>query len=253
LGLALAATPRRSKARSRRLVLYSGGQDKRNALIHESLLNLALRRQSGRQRDGIRMTYIPYAEEGAGAFYQRFVRRYRSFGGTHFEFVAPDDPSLQTDRKAFRHAEKTLLESDIVYLSGGNTFYYLHYLRKSGLLDVLRRFAAKGGVLAGLSAGGIIMTPHIGLAGYPDFDRDDNAVNLTKRNEKALGLVDFEFFPHYSNSPRYREAMQHYSGETGVPLYACRDGSGLVIEGDCFTAHGEVWLFDRGQMLKISG
>ncbi len=239
--------------RKRRLVLYSGGQERRNGLIHESLLDLALRRPSSNRRRGIRMTYIPYTLDGAKPFYQRFVRRYRSFGASHFECVAPDSPVLAADAGARRHAARTVLDSDIVYLSGGNTFYFLHHLRHSGLLEVLARFARRGGVIAGLSAGGILMTPHIGLAGYPAFDRDENSVGLPKRRRKSLHLVDFEFFPHYRRSARYRQALQSYSLQSGVPLYACRDGSGIVIEGDCFTAHGEVWLFDRGHVLKLSG
>jgi len=235
------------------MVLYSGGQEKRNSSIHESLLELALRRASRKRRSDIRMSYIPFVEDGAKPYYQRFVRRYRSFGATHFECVPPDRPELLTKGQAWRRAERTLLESDIIYLSGGNTFTFLHHLRRSGLLKVLDHFARRGGVLAGLSAGGILMTPNIGLAGYPDFDRDDNEVGLSKRAEKSLGLVNFEFFPHYRQSARYRNALQDYSKRTGVPVYACRDGSGIIIEGDRFTAHGEVWLFDRGRTLKLNG
>lgn len=240
------------------MVLYSGGQEKRNSEIHESLLELALRRPSRKQRApkqrrDIRMSYIPFIEEGSKPYYQRFVRRYERFGATHFECVPPDRPELLTEGQARRCAERTLLESDIIYLSGGNTFTFLHHLRRSGLLSVLDRFARRGGVLAGLSAGGILMTPNIGLAGYPDFDRDENEVGLSKRAEKSLGLVHFEFFPHYRQSARYREALQTYSACTGVPVYACRDGSGIVVEGDRFTAHGEVWLFDRGQILRVGG
>jgi len=236
----------------RRMVLYSGGQERRNSAIHERLLELALRRPSRRRSGEIRMSYVPFVEDGARAYYQRFVRRYQRFGATHFECIAPDRPELLAKGEARRQAERTLLESDIIYLSGGNTYTFLHHLRRSGLLQVLDRFARRGGVLAGLSAGGILMTPHIGLAGYPDFDRDENEVGLSKRGEKSLGLVNFEFFPHYRQSARYRNALQDYSKRTGVPVYACRDGSGIVIEGDCFTAHGEVWLFDRGQTLKLN-
>jgi dipeptidase E len=239
--------------KTRRLVLYSGGQEKRNSLIHEALLGLASRRPSRKRRSGIRMSYVPYVDEGAKPFYQRFVRRFRSYGATHFEYVAPDNPELLGQGRAWRQAERALLASDIIYLAGGNTFTYLHHLRRSGLLAVLTRFAAGGGVVAGLSAGGILMTPNIGLAGYPPFDRDENEVGLSTRAEKSLGLVNFEFFPHYRQSPRYRDALRSYSKRTGVPVYACRDGSGIVIEGDCFTAHGEIWLFDRGQTLRLNG
>lgn len=236
--------PRRSR-KPKRLVLYSGGQERRNALIHEDLIELALASRRRRPRGGVRMTYVPVSEEGSLAFFRRFERRYRSFGGTDFECLPVDVPRPASSPSA----EKVLLGSDVVYLSGGNTYYFLHHLRRAGLLPVLRRFVERGGVLAGLSAGAILMTPHIGLAGYPPFDRDENEVGL--RNEKSLGLVGFEFFPHFRNSARMREALGAYTRRSSRPVYACRDGSGLVIEGDRLTAHGDVYLFDRGQVRKI--
>lgn len=230
------------------LVLYSGGQERRNALIHEDLISLALsgaatsRQTNGR---GVRMTYVPFCSEGSKPFFRRFERRYRAFGASHFDCLPVDSPALRGDRGA----ERTLLESDVVYLAGGNTYYFLMHLRRAGLLPTLRRFAARGGVLAGLSAGALLLTPNIALAGYPSFDRDENEVGLVNKN--ALGLVGFEFFPHYRSSPRLRDALLRYSKRCPRPVYACRDGSGIVVEGDRFTAHGDVFLFDRGQMRKI--
>jgi len=197
------------------------------------------------------MTYVPFTANGARTFYRRFERRYRAFGATHFDCVPADIPELVRDSGARRRAAEKLLASDIVYLAGGNTFHFLLHLRRSGLLSVLRRFAARGGVLAGLSAGALLLTPHIGLAGYPPFDHDENECGLPESRRHALGLVQFEFFPHYCNSRRYREALLSYCQSGGRPVYACRDGSGIVVEGDCFTAHGDVWLFDAGHVRKI--
>jgi dipeptidase E len=235
----------------RRVVLYSGGQERRNALIHEALLDLALRGPAGRRRGRVRMTYVPYTAEGAALYFRRFERRYRSFGGTHFRCVPADLPALATDGRMRQQAAREILASDVVYLAGGNTFYFLLHLRRSGLLAVLRRFARRGGVVAGLSAGAHLLTPHIGLAGHPRFDCDENEVGLPRRHFGAIGVVAFEFFPHYRHSGRYRAALAAYSRRSGRPVYACRDGSGVVVEGDRFTAHGDVWLFDRGLQRRI--
>jgi dipeptidase E len=197
------------------------------------------------------MTYVPSAAEGARPFFRRFERRYRAFGGTDFRCVPVDLPALATDARARRQAAREILDSDVVYLAGGNTFYFLFHLRRSGLLAVLRRFARRGGVVAGLSAGAHLLTPHIALAGHPPFDRDENDVGLPRRHFGAIGIVSFEFFPHYRHSTRYRAALAAYSRHSGRALYACRDGSGVVVEGDRFTAHGDVWLFERGIQHRI--
>jgi dipeptidase E len=242
-----------ASAARRRVVLYSGGQERRNALIHDTLLELALRRDRPRVSRRVRMTYMPFTREGALPFYRRFERRYRAFGVNRFECVAADEPSLVADPGARRAAARKLADSDIVYLAGGNTYYFLAHLRRSGLLRELSRFTSRGGVIAGLSAGALILTPHIRLAGYPSFDRDENEVGLSPRQCKGLGVVGFEFFPHYRRSKRYRDALVDYSREHRGPIYACPDGSGIVVEGDRFTAHGDVWQFEAGHVSKIGG
>ncbi len=243
----------RPRSAQRHIVLYSGGQERRNALIHESLLTLALRRSAKRSRSKIRMTYVAFTADGAAHYYRRFERRYKPFGGTDFHCLAADDPAFARPGPDRLKAAKILLASDVVYLSGGNTFHFLFHLRRAGLIGTLRQFANRGGVLAGLSAGAILATPNIGLAAYPPFDRDDNDIELAESRWGALDLVDFEFFPHFRNSRKVRDALLRYSEGSKFPLYACRDGSGIIVEGDRFTAHGDVWLFDRGQERKITG
>lgn len=216
-------------------------------MIHADLLALALRRPGRRERRApgpVRMTYMPFTAEGSAPFYARFRRRYGAFGATHFD-CAPADAADPRD------AARRVRASDIVYLAGGNTFTFLSHLRRSGLLEVLRRFADRGGVLAGLSAGAIVITPDIGLAAWPPFDRDSNDVGLPRGEWGALGLVPFEFFPHFRSSDRYRRALSEHARRTGRPVYACRDGSGLVVEGDRLTVHGDVWLFDGGSPTKL--
>ena len=123
-------------------------------------------------------------------------------------------------------ADVDIDDYDIVYLAGGNTYHFLHHLRVSGLLEAVGRFASRGGVVAGLSAGALILTPHIGLAGYPAWDRDENRIGLSGRGCRGLGLTRFEFFPHYRRSARYRDALLDYSRRSRLPVYACPDGSG---------------------------
>lgn len=234
----------------RRVVLYSGGQDRGNARLHRAVLDLA-RRGPARGRRTVRMTYVPFTRENAGVFFHRFARRYRSFGATHFECVPVDRPELARAGEARRRAAATLAASDVVYLAGGNTFYFLHHLHRSGLRPVIQDFAARGGVVVGMSAGAHLLSPHIALAGYPPFDRDENEVGLSRARLVSVGVVDFEFFPHYRHSPRYRRAMEAWSRRSGRLLYAARDGSGLVIEGDEIRPVGDLWSFDRGVERRV--
>lgn len=219
-----------------KLIFYSGGDHYKNRSLDHALLGLL-------SRKNIQMTYIPYSSEDAKESFGQFrwyfnkyrVRKYRCF---------------QVDQSFLKRDLKGVLKSDIIYLSGGNTYYFLKSLRRSGLIHHLREYVKKGGVLAGTSAGAIMMTPNINTASLPSFDTDDNEVNL--RNLKSLNLVKFEFSPHYRRSKRYDAEMKSYSKKLDYPVYACTDGSGIVINDNQRTFVGNVVAFIKGQKLNLT-
>jgi dipeptidase E len=171
-------------------------------------------------------------------YFMRSVRRYSRYGIGEF-------CCLNADEKPTASQVKNALNSHIVYLAGGNTFYFLNALRKSGLLPMLKDFAEKGGILAGLSAGAHILTPHIGLAGAKGLDPDENEVGL--KNLKALGLAPFEILPHFLPKPKQIKTLREYSTVNSNPVFACPDGAGIVVED------GHTRLIGRGIRLFYDG
>jgi dipeptidase E len=212
-----------------RLVLYSGGQTRKNYRLHRALLNLV----GSKKR--IKMAYLSCASDGAPVFFNRFCRRYRAFGATDFT-------CLNSDTSFSSRELKSALNSDIIYLAGGNTFYFLHHLRKSGLLSELKEYGKSGGILAGLSAGAIILTPTIEMAQIPKYDADENDVAL--KNLKALGLTQFEFSPHYTHSKKRHAELTAYAKTLRHPVIACEDGDGIVIDGAQIRFIGKPHVFD---------
>ncbi len=143
-----------------------------------------------------------------------------------------------------------LLKSDYIYLSGGNTFHLLKHLRKSKLINVLKDFVRRGGVMAGQSAGSIVMTPSISTASYPDFDCDDNYPELDDLT--AMHLVNFEFFPHYCDEPDYAKILKKQSKRVKHPIYAVTDGAGIIVNSGMISFIGEIWCFARGKKFKLT-
>jgi len=226
------------------LVFYSGGQSRTNHRLHAEVVRLALlSRKKRKKRAGpLKMTYIPFEADGSATYFARAMRRYRAAGVERFFMLEPD-------HKPTRGELAVLLSSDVVYLAGGNTYKFLHLLRKSGFIPHLRRFARAGGVIAGLSAGGILMTANIGLAGVPRFDADENEVGLT--DLRALGLVDFEFSPHDTAHPKRKTELLEYSRQNRRPVFSVPDGGGLVVEGDRLGIYGRIKLYHRGRLWKL--
>ena len=137
-----------------------------------------------------------------------------------------------------------LLACDAIHLSGGNTYRFLHSVRKRRFGPVLREYAMQGGALIGVSAGSILMTPSIRTAGlYPD-DNSDGLTNLS-----SLDLVGFEFFPHLDRE-RWTKALLDYSAHNdGRLVYACRDGDGIIVSGDEMQLFGNILTVRDGYLV----
>ncbi len=221
------------------LVFYSGGQSPANHKLHQNVYRLARKKK---KKGPLLITYIPFCADGAAPFFHRFCRRFRSNGFERFYTVSFDTNPL-------REEIDVALRSDVIYLAGGNTFYFLKHLRKSGVEPLLAAFARRGGVLAGLSAGGLILSPTIKSAGDPLLDPDENEVGL--KNLNALGLVDFEFAPHFEFTPRSYHAHLSYSKKTKHPVMAVPDGSGLVVENGVTRVIGEAVYLHQGRAIEF--
>ncbi|MBA2403527.1 MAG: Type 1 glutamine amidotransferase-like domain-containing protein [Bdellovibrionales bacterium] len=218
------------------LVFYSGGDEKENQNLDRAFLELL-----GKKNPVV--TFIPSSSYLSEQEFKSFVRHYSKYKITrfiHFPIDVPFDQTLFNE----------VMRSDAIHLAGGNTFYFLNNLRKTKLLPKLKLFAEKGGLLTGLSAGAIIMTENIEMAGYPEFDRDENVVNVT--NLAALNLVDFLFFPHFRNSARYDVVFNKYTRKTNKIIYACPDGAGIVIRDNEIRFVGKCYAFSSGHKFIIN-
>lgn len=113
-----------------------------------------------------------------------------------------------------------------VLITGGNTFTLLRNLRRSGLDRAVIEFAQRPDfILAGFSAGAIVLTPTIAVAGSSD-DYDENTVGLTDLT--GLNLVDFEVFPHYAE--RYADDVERYRQSTKNSVKTITDEQIIVLD-----------------------
>ncbi len=218
------------------LVFYSGGDDKDNLHLDRAFVELL-----GKKNPVI--TFIPSSSYLSEQEFKSFVRHYSKYKITRFIHFPVDVPF---DKILFQE----VMRSDAIHMGGGNTFYFLNSLRKAGLLGQLKTFAEKGGLLTGLSAGAIMMTENIEMTGYPEFDRDENVVNI--KNLSSLNLVDFLFFPHFRNSARYDAVFKKYTRQSEKIIYACPDGAGIVVRDNEIRFIGKCFAFSKGHKFNIN-
>ncbi len=222
------------------LFFYSAWLKEPNFSIDRQIISQLKSR--GKSPRDIQITFIPSASYDSENDFIEVIDHFKDFGIRKFLMLPVD---IDTDDTLYKQA----MCSDLIHLGGGNTFYFLKHLKSSGVLAKLKEYYLKGGLISGLSAGAIILTPSIFLADYPHFDRDENYIKL--KNFSALKLVNFEFFPHYRNSQRYRQALADYSQSSKKIIMACPDGSGLACHGEHIQIFGKAWVFRPSQKIEL--
>ncbi|MFJ5231314.1 Type 1 glutamine amidotransferase-like domain-containing protein [Kitasatospora sp. NPDC088391] len=82
-------------------------------------------------------------------------------------------------------------EADVLLVNGGDPMYLAHWMRASGLAELLPTLPDT--VYVGLSAGSMVLTPRVGDA-FVDWRPHGGEPRAD--DDLALGLVDFSIFPH---------------------------------------------------------
>ena len=116
-------------------------------------------------------------------------------------------------------------ETDVLLVNGGDALYLCHWMRQSGLADLLP--SLRETVWVGLSAGSLVMTPSIG--------EDFVIWKPPTGSDETLGIVDFSIFPHLDNENMPDNSMadaERWAAGMPVPCYAIDDQTAIqVIDG----------------------
>ena len=122
-------------------------------------------------------------------------------------------------------------EADVLLVDGGDATYLCHWMRQSGLADLLPSLPDT--VWVGVSAGSMVMTPRIGTSfvSWPSAPDD-----------RTLGVVDFSIFPHLDAFPDNTLAnAELWAAEIGVPGYAIDEQTAIQV------TDGTVEVISEGQ------
>ena len=114
--------------------------------------------------------------------------------------------------------------TDALLVGGGDALYLCHWMRQSGLADLLP--SLREAVYVGVSGGSMVMAPNIG-EGFAHWKPPTGG-------DKALGLVDFSMFPHldHENMPENSMAgAERWAASVPVPGYAIDDQTAIKVTG----------------------
>jgi dipeptidase E len=206
-----------------RLLLTSAGV--KNASIHDALVDLL-----GKPIAECNALCIPTASDanpgGAGQAWTFIAGReartpmvelgWKSVGVLELTAL----PSLDEERWV-----PWVRETDVLLVNGGDPLYLCHWMRQSGLADLLP--SLRETVYVGLSAGSMVMAPSVG----EDFVHWKPPTG----DDSTLGLVDFAMFPHLDHPSLPENTLadaEKWAASMPTPAYAIDDETAIqVVDG----------------------
>jgi dipeptidase E len=174
--------------------------------------------------------------------------------GAAWRFISgrePDCPMCELGWKSLGVLELTALpsldkerwiswvrETDVLLVNGGDALYLCHWMRQSGLADLLP--SLDNIVWVGLSAGSMVMTPRIGqeFVQWTPPTGDDS----------TLGIVDFSICPHLASDGGPGNSMavaEEWAAKIAGPAYAIDDQTAIKV------VDGSVEVVSEGQWKRL--
>ena len=132
--------------------------------------------------------------------------------------------------KTEQEIEKAFEGVGAVCVAGGNTYYLLHHVRKSGFDKVVTRLVSNGLPYVGSSAGALLAGPTI------ETSLDDPEIVPELADYTGLNLCDTSIRPHWGSehfASRYKDEFERlYNLEN--PMILLTDNQYVIVENNTY-------------------
>lgn len=127
--------------------------------------------------------------------------------------------------KSKKEVEKEVDKSNVVFVIGGEPFFLLKEVRKSGFDRIIKKLN-NDKLYVGASAGTYIACPSVEMGLWKKPNRNTYGI----KDFTGMGLVDFMVVAHYEE--KYKQLIQRKSKETPYKIYPLTDKQAIsVVKG----------------------
>jgi dipeptidase E len=169
-----------------------------------------------------RVLFIPTASSDSESYYEVVKKHFGKRLGCKTDFLYLIEKKLTK-----KQIEEKILNSDIVYVGGGNTAKLMKVWRETGTDKILIEAGKKGVVLSGVSAGSICWFKY----GLSDSRRFKNP-NADSIKVSGLGIINALHSPHYDFEPRRKGELKQIMRKTSGIAIAIDNCCAIEIVND---------------------
>ena len=202
---------------TRKIVAIGGGELKmqETADIDKRIIELTGKTQP-------KALFIPTASGDTDGYVDTFEACYGEQFGCQTRTL-----NLIQNPPSFEKMPTLVLDSDLIYVGGGNTYRMMKIWRRLRLDTVLAEAASRGIVLSGLSAGAICWFKY----GCSDSRSFSSNVAWNYIRVSGLGFINAVYCPHYHSEKR-EDAFSKMIAKRGGIGIACDDNAAIEIVGN---------------------
>lgn len=195
----------------KRIVVIGGGELKEleTIRIDKEIVKLAMKQTP-------KALFIPTASGDPKEYIETFIKVYGEKLGCKVDVLKLIDENINESEIEYK-----IMNSDIIYVGGGDTKTMLEIWRKKKVDKALKKAWEKGIILSGLSAGSICWfeSGHSDSIGFVDEKEKYNYIKLD-----ALGFIKAMHCPHYDEDNREEDFIKK------IMKY---DVIGIAIQNNC--------------------
>ncbi len=201
------------------------------------------------QKHGVKnILFIPYAgvflaSESIEASYDVYEQRVSAV----FRELGLDIKSVHTQTDIY----KSVSDAEGIIIGGGNTFYLVYMLHKTGLMDIIRSRVKEGIPFAGWSAGANVACP--------SMKTTNDMPIIEPESFHCLNLIPFQINPHYMDvnpqghggETRQQRIEEFLTVNRNMRVVGLRESTLLEIESPVKYESVLNIVFARGENGKI--
>ena len=133
---------------------------------------------------------------------------------------------MEISKEDYASLEAAFNDADIIYFTGGNSFFLLEQLRKKGVDKLLKEELNKGKLFIGESAGAIVCAPDIKYIEMMDEKPGDYSLT----DDGGLSLINFYVLPHYLTAPFKKVTEKILEQFNDLDIFPINNSQAVIIE-----------------------
>ncbi|MCR0611722.1 Type 1 glutamine amidotransferase-like domain-containing protein [[Clostridium] innocuum] len=170
--------------------------------------------------EGKNVVFIPTASNNEG--YTGYVGSARKL----WKKLGSNITEIDIENANINDINKSFNDADIIYFTGGNSFFLMNQLRKTGVDKLVKEQIELGKFFVGESAGAIICAPTISYIERMDAIPND----YCQSDHTGLSLIDFYILPHYLTAPFKKCTEQIINEFSELDIYPINNSQAILIE-----------------------